>query len=321
MHDLRAAVYRHLQRLSLAFFTQTRTGEVQSRIANDIGDVRPCVTSTATSIVSNVTTVLAATAAMFLLDWRLAVAALGLLPFFVWLTRRVGEELAASRGAPGPARRHVFAGRGTCRCRGALLGKTRAGRPSCGALRGESAALADLEVRVPHGGALANGIGADELCGHAGADLDPFAGPPSGGGRVPYDHAVAFTTLQTRLFFPVGVPALGGRGRPIARSPLVERVFHYLDLPVDIEERDGAVALRRGTGIRERSPSRASASAAADGPRTLQDIDLEASARDDPRAVGETGSGKEDPCLPAGARPDADVDEGRVAIDGVDVET
>src|SRR5439155_22010070 len=92
MHDLRTAVYRHLQRLSLAFFTRTRTGEVQSRIANDIGGVQGVVTSTATSIVSNVTTVLAATVAMFLLDWRLAVAALGLLPFFIWLTRRVGEE-------------------------------------------------------------------------------------------------------------------------------------------------------------------------------------------------------------------------------------
>src|SRR3954452_17413689 len=92
MHDLRTAVYRHLQRLSLAFFTRTRTGEVLSRIANDIGGVQSVVTSTATSIVSNVTTVLAATVAMFLLDWRLAGAALGLLPFFVWLTRRVGEE-------------------------------------------------------------------------------------------------------------------------------------------------------------------------------------------------------------------------------------
>src|SRR5256712_2967459 len=92
MHDLRAAVYRHLQRLSLAFFTRTRTGEIQSRIANDIGGVQGVVTSTATSIVSNVTTVLAATVAMFLLDWRLALAALGLLPFFIWLTRRVGAE-------------------------------------------------------------------------------------------------------------------------------------------------------------------------------------------------------------------------------------
>src|SRR5204863_4687331 len=92
MHDLRAAVYGHLQRMSLAFFTRTRTGEVQSRIANDIGGLESVVTSTATSIVQNVTTVVAVVVAMFLLDWRLAAFSLFLLPFFVWLTRRVGEE-------------------------------------------------------------------------------------------------------------------------------------------------------------------------------------------------------------------------------------
>ena len=92
MHDLRSAVYRHLQKMSLAFFTRTRTGEVQSRIANDIGGVQNVVTSTATSIVSNVTTVLATIVAMFLLDWRLAAFALVLLPVFILLTRRVGAE-------------------------------------------------------------------------------------------------------------------------------------------------------------------------------------------------------------------------------------
>src|SRR5213594_4387506 len=92
MHDLRSAVFRHLQRLSLAFFTRTRTGEVQSRISNDIGGVDTVVTSTATSIVSNVTTVVATIVAMFLLDWRLALFALALLPVFVLLTRRVGHE-------------------------------------------------------------------------------------------------------------------------------------------------------------------------------------------------------------------------------------
>src|SRR5881398_3482221 len=92
MHDLRAAVFRHLQRLSLAFFTRTRTGEVQSRISNDIGGVQNVVTSTATSIVSNVTTVIASVVAMVLLDWRLALFSLALLPFFVLLARRVGDQ-------------------------------------------------------------------------------------------------------------------------------------------------------------------------------------------------------------------------------------
>src|SRR5262249_40506204 len=92
MHDLRTAVYRHLQRLSLAFFTRTRTGEVQSRIANDIGGVDNVLTSTATSVVSTVTTVIAVIVAMFLLSWQLAVIALALMPLFVWMTRRVGAQ-------------------------------------------------------------------------------------------------------------------------------------------------------------------------------------------------------------------------------------
>src|SRR6188472_330511 len=92
MHDLRTQVYRHLQRLSLAFFTKTRTGEIQSRIANDIGGVQTVVTTTATSIVSNVTTVVATIVTMFLLDWRLALFSLSLLPVYVWLAKRVGSE-------------------------------------------------------------------------------------------------------------------------------------------------------------------------------------------------------------------------------------
>ena len=92
MHDLRTAVFRHLQRLSLAFFTRTRTGEVQSRISNDIGGVQSVVTSTATSIVSNVTTVIATMIGMIALSWQLSVFAFALIPLFVLLTRRVGNE-------------------------------------------------------------------------------------------------------------------------------------------------------------------------------------------------------------------------------------
>src|SRR3954466_858735 len=92
MHDLRASVFRHLQRLSLAFFTRTRTGEVQSRIQNDIGGVQSVVTNTATSIASNVTTVVASVIGMLVLNWILALFALALIPLFALLTRRVGNE-------------------------------------------------------------------------------------------------------------------------------------------------------------------------------------------------------------------------------------
>src|SRR5437660_4744201 len=91
MHDLRAAVYHHLQRMSLAFFTRTRTGEVQSRIANDIGGIDSVVTTTATAVAQNATTVIATLVAMVILDPRLAAISLVFVPPFVFLTRRVGQ--------------------------------------------------------------------------------------------------------------------------------------------------------------------------------------------------------------------------------------
>src|SRR5246500_5890121 len=92
MHDLRASVFRHLQWLSLAFFTRTRTCEVQSRINNDIGGVQNVVTNTATSITQSVTTVIATMIGMLLLSWQLALFAFALIPLFAVLTRRVGNE-------------------------------------------------------------------------------------------------------------------------------------------------------------------------------------------------------------------------------------
>src|SRR3954462_15847078 len=92
MHDRPSAVYRPLQRLSPAFFTRTRTGEVQSRIANDIGGVQSVLTTTATSIVSNVTTVGATAVGMIALSWQLSLFAFALVPIFVLLTRRVGAK-------------------------------------------------------------------------------------------------------------------------------------------------------------------------------------------------------------------------------------
>src|ERR1700722_10457657 len=97
MHDLRTSVFGHLQRLSLAFFTRTRTGEVQSRIANDIGGVDNVLTSTATSVMSTVTTVIATVVAMFLLSWELALFSLALMPVFVLMTRKVGWQRRRAR--------------------------------------------------------------------------------------------------------------------------------------------------------------------------------------------------------------------------------
>ena len=239
MHDLRAAVYRHLQRLSLAFFTRTRTGEVQSRIANDIGGVQNVVTSTATSIVSNVTTVLATIVAMLLLDWRLAVFSLALLPFFVWLTRRVGNErkriTSKKQGRLADMSALVEE---SLSVSGILLGKTM-GRSDELAERfaAESAELADLEVQSRMAGRWRM-ASVQMSFSIMPALVYLFAGNHDRRrlGAISIGTVVAFTTLQTRLLFPIGSLLNVGIDIQTSRA-LFDRIFEYLDLPVDITER------------------------------------------------------------------------------------
>src|SRR5213593_1682179 len=206
MHDLRAAVFRHLQRLSLAFFTRTRTGEVQSRISNDIGGVQSVVTSTATSIVSNVTTVLATMVGMLLLSWKLALFALAVLPLFVWLSRRVG----AQRKRITAQRQETMADISTLveeslSVSGILLGKTM-GRSAelVDRFDGESARLADLEVRGRMAGrwvmaTIQISFAVMPALVYLVAGL-LIAG---GSGAITIGTVVAFTTLQTRVVFPI----------------------------------------------------------------------------------------------------------------------
>jgi ATP-binding cassette subfamily B protein len=319
MHDLRAAVYRHLQRLSLAFFTQTRTGEIQSRIANDIGGVQGVVTSTATSIVSNVTTVLAATVAMFLLDWRLALAALGLLPFFVWLTRRVGEERRRITAARQSRLADISAlVEESLSVSGILLGKTM-GRTSELAERFEqdSAELADLEVRSRMAGRWRMASVQISFAAMP-ALIYLFAGLAiaGGSGAITIGTLVAFTTLQTRLLFPI--QSLLSVGVDVQSSlALFERVFEYLELPVEITERKGAIALEptavRGNVAFEDIGFRYTA----DGPWTLRGVDLEIPAGTKLAVVGETGSGKTTLAYLLARL--YEVEEGKVTIDGIDV--
>src|SRR6188474_1572457 len=242
MHDLRAAVYKHLQRLSLAFFTRTRTGDVQSRIANDIGGVERVVTSTATSIVSNTTTVIAAVVAMFLLDWRLAVLSLALVPIFVLLTRKVGEQ----RRRITTDRQRTMADISTMveeslSVSGMLLGKTmgRSGELSERFER-ESSELANLEVRQVMAGRWV--MASIQMSFAIMPALVYWFAGQSFVGAVSLGTVVAFTTLQTRLFWPIG-SLLSVQIDAQTSLALFDRVFEYLDQPVEIIERDDAVDL------------------------------------------------------------------------------
>src|SRR6266480_2811838 len=317
MHDLRAAVYAHLQRMSLAFFTRTRTGEVQSRIANDIGGVDSVVTSTATSIVQNVTTVVAVVVAMFLLDWRLAAFSLFLLPFFVWLTRRVGEE----RRRIQSVRQGRLADISTLveeslSVSGILLGKTMGRAPELvRRFGGESAELADLEVRARMAGRwrmasvqMSFAIMPALVYLFAGVDHG------SGGNAISIGTVVAFTTLQTRLLFPI--QSLLSVGLEVQTSlALFGRIFEYLDLPVDIVERDEARPLRdvRGEVRLEDVWFRY----APDSPWTLREIAAEIPAGTQTALVGETGSGKTTLAYLVARL--YEPQRGCVSIDGVDI--
>ena len=256
MHDLRASVYAHLQRLSLAFFTRTRTGEVQSRIANDIGGVQSVVTSTATSIVSNVTTVVATAFAMLFLNWKLSLVAFALLPVFVLLTRRVGaQRREITRVKQGSLADISTLVEESLSVSGVMLGKTMGQSDILTErFRGESARLAELELRQRMAGrwvmssiqttfavmpALIYGV-----AGHA------IAG---GWASVSVGTLVAFTTMQTRLFFPVG-SLLSVQADVQSSLALFDRIFEYLDLPVDIAERDDAVDLPARERARRGAP-------------------------------------------------------------------
>jgi ATP-binding cassette subfamily B protein len=320
MHDLRAAVYRHLQRLSLAFFTRTRTGEVQSRIANDIGGVERVVTSTATSIVSNVTTVVAAIVAMFLLDWRLALFSLALVPVFVLLTRRVGEQ----RRRITTDRQRTMADISTLveeslSVSGILLGKTM-GRSAelTDRFEQESSELAGLEVRQVMAGRWVMAT-IQMSFSIMPALVYWFAGQSFVGG-VTLGTVVAFTTLQTRLFFPVG-QLLSVQIDVQTSLALFDRVFEYLDLPVEIVEREDAVDLPpcRGDLAFEEVWFRYAEDDAAgpDGGWTLRDVSFEVPAGTTTAVVGETGSGKTTVGYLVARL--YDVERGRITIDGIDV--
>jgi ATP-binding cassette, subfamily B, bacterial len=314
MHDLRTKVYRHLQRLSLAFFTRTRTGEVQSRIANDIGGIENVVTSTATSVLSNVTTVLASVVAMFLLDWRLAAFALALLPLFVWLTKRVGEQrkkVVAERQASLADVSSIV--QESLSVSGILLGKTM-GRTGDLAERfeAESARLAALEVRSRMTGRWMMAA-IQTTFAVMPALVYWFAGWSNahGSGAISLGTLVAFTTLQARLFFPIG-SLLGVQLEVQSSLALFDRIFEYLDQPVDVVPGTRELVTARGDVRLEGVWFRYD-----DAAWTLQDVSFAVAPGTKTALVGETGSGKTT-CAYLVARL-YDATRGTVSIDGVDV--
>ncbi|MEU9210534.1 ABC transporter ATP-binding protein [Streptomyces sp. NPDC048415] len=317
MHDLRTAVYSHLQRMSLAFFTRTRTGEVQSRIANDIGGMQATVTTTATALVSDLTIVIATTSAMALLDWRLTIASLVMLPAFVWVSRHVGDE----RRVITRDRQRQFADlssivQESLSVSGIMLGHTMGrSRSLTDTFAQQSRKLTDIEVRSSTAGLWYQSTIWIVMASMP-AVIYWVAGLTGRGGHmaISIGALVAFTTLQQSLFRPA--QRLLTIGLDIQSSlELFGRIFEYLDLPVDVAEPErpvvpadlrGEVCLR-GVGFSYAGAQRP----------TLDGVDVTLLAGRSLAIVGETGSGKTTlsyliPRL-------YDATSGVVSIDGVDV--
>lgn len=250
MHDLRTAVYAQLQRMPLAFFTRTRTGEVQSRIANDIGGMQATVTSTATSLVSNLTAVIATVVAMLALDWRLTLVSLALLPVFVWISRRVGRErkkITTQRQKQMAAMAATVTE--SLSVSGILLGRTMGRADSLTeGFAEESERLVDLEVRSSMAGRWRmSTIGIVMAAMPAVIYWAAGLALQSGGPAVSIGTLVAFVSLQQGLFRPA-VSLLSTGVQMQTSLALFQRIFEYLDLEVDITEPENPVRLEKIRG-------------------------------------------------------------------------
>ncbi|MGI9121085.1 MAG: ABC transporter ATP-binding protein [Acidimicrobiales bacterium] len=335
MRDLRARLFDHLQHLSLRFFTDTRTGEIQSRLTNDVGGVQTVVTSTLSSILSNVVVMLSALVAMAVLSWPLTILTLVTVPVFAWASKSVGERRRQVTTKAQETMADVSAiTQETLSVSGILLSKLFGrSREEAARFQAHNQRLADLSVRQQMIGqsfytVMGTFLSATPALVYLVAGLVLARG---GGGNISAGTIVAFTTLQTRLYFPFS-SLLQVSVELRSSLALFDRIFGYLDLEQDIveapdaitlppEQVRGHVALRHVRFDYGRAPS-----AVADGDVpdvdlgrrwALDDVDLEVQPGQLAALVGPSGAGKS---TIASLIPRLyDVQEGSVDIDGIDV--
>ncbi|NED56549.1 ABC transporter ATP-binding protein [Micromonospora aurantiaca] len=317
MHRLRADVFAHLQRQSIGFFVRTRTGEVQSRITNDIGGMQAVVTSTATSIAANLTTVVATTIAMLALSWRLTLVSAVVLPPALWLTRRVARlrrEITAQRQRE-LADLTVTIEEGLS-VSGVRLAKTLGTGPALvDRFTASSARLVDLELRSELAGrwrmaAMSIVFAAIPAVIYLGAGL------PGTAGTLTIGTLVAFTALQGNLFRPL-MGLLNVGVTLTASLALFARIFEYLDLPVEVAEPARPVPLDPATARGHLRIEDVTFSYPGSDTAALAGVSLDVPAGTTLALVGETGSGKS--TLAALISRLHDPDAGRITIDGIDL--
>jgi ATP-binding cassette subfamily B protein len=329
MHDLRNKLYRHVQRMSMRFFTGTRGGEIQSRIGNDIGGVGNVVSKSALTVVSNVVFLVASLIAMAVLTWELALLSLAVIPVFAYLSMRVGRmtrEVTAS--AQRTLAEMTSITQETLSVSGALLTKV-FGRERHGEERydAESRRLADLRVRQEMVGRVFMGLAQTFfLIGPAITYLVAGLAMSGGSDRYTPGTLVAIAALQVRLFVPLR-DLLQSSVQLQSSAALFERIFEYLDLPHEIVDSPRARPIPKGQargaialdGVHFRYLDAAEPAGSADGgrPWTLENVSLEIKPGQLAALVGPTGAGKT--TLSYLIARLYDVQRGSVLVDGIDV--
>ncbi len=327
MRDLRNKLYSHLQGMPLKFFTDTRTGEIQSRLSNDIGGVQSVVTDTATSVVSNVTIAISTIVGMLFLDWRLTLLSLGLLPLFLWLTYRVGKvRREISKNTQVSLAELSAMVQETLSVSGVLLTKTFGRqRQEIARFDKENEKLVALQIRQQMVGRwfmmlISTFFSITPalvylLLGYLSFGPGHHSSPQQITEMV--GTLVAFTTLQSRLFFPIG-QLLSVQVEIQGALALFDRVFEYLDMPHGIQDKPDALALDPAKLRGEVAFEHVSFRYRADSERpALDDISFEVKPGQLTALVGPSGAGKTTitylvPRL-------YDVDSGAVKIDGHNV--
>ena len=343
MQDLRNSLYAHLQRMHLRFFTSTRTGEIQSRLSNDVGGVQSVVTDTASGVLSSVVIVISTVVAMLVLSWQLTLLSLGTLPFFFWLTAKVGRARREVASSTQKSMADLSAiTEETLSVSGILLSKAFGRqRYETDRFQKENQRLAGLQIRQQMIGrsffaTIQIFFSVTPALVYLVAGLVLADGPSS----LTPGTIVAFTTLQSRLFFPVG-QMLQVSVEVQSAMALFERIFEYLDMPHEIVDRPGArtvepAAVRGEVGFRNVSflydPAEAEGDGATPAPVsppdeeererqrrvwTLENVDLEVRPGQLAALVGPSGAGKTTMTylIPRFY----DVQRGAVELDGIDV--
>jgi ATP-binding cassette subfamily B protein len=342
MQDMRDALYRHLQFMPLRFFTTTRTGEIQSRLANDVGGVQSVVTNTASSLLANIVIIVSTLIAMLVLSWQLTVMSLFITPVFIWLTVKVGRarrEVATNTQKTLADLTAIT--EETLSVSGILLSKSFGRqRHEIDRFRQENQRLTGLTIRQTMiGQSFFAIVGTFFSIMPALTYLVVGWVTSNTPAAITAGTIVSFTTLQSRIFFPIG--SMLQISNDVQTSfALFDRIFEYLDLPHEIRDAPDAVVMSpeqvrgqvrlRNVRFRYETPppdqvpvSPPDGLVALDGdqeiPRrwALDGVDLEVRPGQLAALVGPSGAGKTTitylvPRL-------YDVQEGAVEIDGVDV--